>query len=89
VRHAALGVGVASGEVLRIEVKATAIPSDNQIGSIQPFGDGVTVVVADQLSAAQRAEVEAQHAGWFDRRGHLRLVTNDVFIDTEVAPGTR
>jgi len=88
-RGADLAVGLASGKVLLIDVKAAAIPTDRQLSAIQPCGDRVTVVVADQLSAAQRAAIESQHAGWFDRRGHLRLVTGDVFIDTDVAPAPR
>lgn len=27
--------------------------------------------------------------GWLDRRGHLRLVTDSLFIDTDIVPASR
>ncbi len=88
-RRGDLAVELDSGNTLLIEVKAAAIPTHAQIRAIEPSEDTLMVFVADQLSAAQRAEIESRDAGWLDRRGHLRLVTNDVFIDTDVVPFPR
>lgn len=88
-RRVDLVVELVSGDVVLIEVNAAAIPTHGQISGIESADHTVTVFVADQLSAAQRAEIESRDAGWFDRRGHLRLVTDGVFVDTDVAPAPR
>ncbi len=47
------------------------------------------VVVADQVPAALRPILNDAGIGWLDRRGHLRLVTDSLFIDTDIAPASR
>jgi hypothetical protein len=48
--------------------------------------DTVPVVVADRITEAARNELRDAGWGWLDLRGHLRLVGEGVFIDTDVAP---
>lgn len=47
------------------------------------------MVVADQVAAALRPILNDAGIGWLDRRGHLRLVTESLFIDTDIAPASR
>lgn len=47
------------------------------------------VVVADQIPASLRPILNDAGIGWLDRRGHLRLVAEGLFIDTDIAPASR
>jgi hypothetical protein len=76
---------------LALELKATALPTDSVVrGMIErrPQGPG-QVLVADQISAAVRAALNEAGIAWFDRRGHLRLVGQGIYIDADVSPRLR
>lgn len=82
-----------NGAVVRVEVKVVARVDP---ASIQRFGQSasqyqseVVVVVADRISTAARAALSDAGLGWFDRRGHLRLVAPEIFIDADVPPAGR
>ena len=47
------------------------------------------VVVADQISAAIRAELDGAGIGWLDRRGHLKLVAPGLHIDADIPRDVR
>ena len=47
------------------------------------------MVVADQVPASLRPILNDAGIGWLDRRGHLRLVADGLFIDTDIAPASR
>jgi hypothetical protein len=53
-------------------------------------GDGrISVLVADRITADARGRLNHGGWSWFDRRGHLRLRSPGVLIDTDVTPATR
>lgn len=47
------------------------------------------IVVADQVPAAQRAELDAAGIGWLDRRGHLKFRHLAVYLDADVPADER
>lgn len=71
-----------------VEVKATSTPTIDKLRSLATtrHPDRPTVVVADQLSPSARELLDAAGIGWLDRRGHLRLVADGLYIDSDVAP---
>lgn len=71
---------------LRVTVKAMAIPSADRVRDLADRrpNDAVAVIVADQIPAPIRAELNEAGVGWLDRRGHLRLVAPGVHIDADV-----
>jgi hypothetical protein len=79
------------GASVRVEVKGMALASAERVRELsRRTRAGVSiVVVADQIPAAIREQLNGAGIGWFDRRGHLRLVADGVFIDADVAPQTR
>jgi DNA-binding transcriptional ArsR family regulator len=46
----------------------------------------VPVLVADLITAPSREALAAAGLSWFDRRGHVRLWTEDLWIDADVTP---
>jgi hypothetical protein len=71
-----------------VELKAMAMPTDNRIRSLRarPRSGVTTVVVAHQVPGPMRGALDAAGVGWLDRRGHLRLVSNGVYIDSDLPP---
>lgn len=76
---------------LKLEIKAASVLTVDRIRAIaNSVGSGTSVVVvADRISFAIRSDLNGAGVGWFDRRGHLRLVADGVFIDTDVQPDLR
>jgi hypothetical protein len=52
-------------------------------------GAGVPVLVADRITADARKRLNDRGWSWLDRRGHLRLRSPGVLIDTDVTPSAR
>jgi DNA-binding transcriptional ArsR family regulator len=79
------------GRSVGIDVKAMAIPSADRVRDLvrSPRRDALSVLVADQISSPVRELLNDGGVGWFDRRGHVRLVADGVFIDADVAPQAR
>jgi hypothetical protein len=44
------------------------------------------MVVADRISADAREVLTAASVGWYDRRGHVRLVLPGIAVDADVVP---
>jgi len=57
-------------------------------GAIEAGGRGPRIVVADGISRAKRAELDAIGCGWLDLTGHLKFTAKGVWIDADV-PGVR
>jgi DNA-binding transcriptional ArsR family regulator len=89
--RADLVVDTPDGRSLEIEVKATSIATAEQVDRVVHWrGEGVVpVLVADQVPATMRNELEAHGISWLDRRGHLRLIAPGVFVDADVPPTGR
>jgi hypothetical protein len=52
-------------------------------------GDRVPVLVADRITVDARERLNQGEWSWLDRRGHLRLRSPGVLIDTDVTPSAR
>ena len=78
------------GELV-LEVKATAIPSTDLLQALgaRVAGGAKVVVVADQVSSGVRDALNQAGVGWLDRRGHLRITGDGLYIDAEVPPCSR
>jgi len=57
-------------------------------GLIEAGGRGPRIVVADRISEAKRAALDAIGCGWLDLTGHLKFTAQGVWIDADV-PGVR
>ncbi len=79
------------GRTVAVAVKAMAIASADRARELirNPEPGALVVVVADQISAPIRELLNDGGIGWFDRRGHVRLVADGVFIDADVDPQAR
>jgi hypothetical protein len=52
-----------------------------------PIDDGEQrVVVGDVVTGSARDSLRAQGMSWLDRRGHLRLIVEEVLVDTAITP---
>jgi hypothetical protein len=75
---------------LLVRVLANAAPSRvRRTIDATPDSDVVPVLVADAIPAASRAALEEHGWGWFDRRGHVRLLAPGMAIDTVAAADRR
>ena len=83
-----LVVRLADGATLLLNVKALAAPSPSEVASLTARDRPAhyPVLVADRLVPASRRELNQAGWGWLDRRGHLRLRSGSLIIDTDV-PG--
>lgn len=76
------------GSVMTIEVKATALPSLDWVAKLGAGSDQI-VVVADQIPSGVREQLNDHGVAWLDRRGHLRLVRDGLFIDADIPRSER
>lgn len=76
------------GSLLTLAVKASALPSQDWVAKLDDSPQRRIIVVADQIPAGVRDELNNRGIAWLDRRGHLRLVGDGVFIDADV-PSTK
>ncbi len=60
------------------------IASADRLRQTDPDRIYVPMVAADRLSADGRAALDRFGISWFDRRGHLRIQTSELFIDSDV-----
>jgi hypothetical protein len=83
-----LVVRVGVGATLPVDVKALAAPSPAEVASLvaRRRPAHYPVLVADRLVPASRRELNEAGWGWLDRRGHLRLRSGSLIVDTDV-PG--
>ena len=72
-------------------VRVAALPSVACVDELAAFvHEGrLAVLVADQISAGLRAELNRVGVGWLDRRGHLKLTAPGMVVDSDVAPDRR
>ena len=79
---------VVSGHEVPVEVKARATVTPAQVAALTSTAADAatvgTVVVADRVTEKAREMLRAASIGWFDRRGHLRVVAPGILIDTDV-----
>jgi DNA-binding transcriptional ArsR family regulator len=89
--RADLVVDTPDGRTVEVEVKAASIATAEQVDRVTHWrGEGVVpILVADQVPAAMRRELNAHGMSWLDRRGHLRLTAPGVFVDADVPPTGR
>ena len=76
------------GSVMVIEVKATALPSFDWVEKLDADSEHI-VVVADQIPNGVRERLNDRGIAWLDRRGHLRLVRNGLFVDADTPRAER
>lgn len=90
--HAGAGPDVVlarpDGSVMTIEVKAAALPSFDWVDKLVVDSDHI-IVVADQIPNGVRERLNAEGIAWLDRRGHLRLVRDGLFIDADIPRSER
>lgn len=67
---------------------ATGARADELIDEPQPAGR-MPVLVADRITADAKDRLAEAGWGWFDRRGHLRLRSPGMLVDTNVPVTTR
>ena len=69
-----------------LEVKAASIPTADQVRALakRAPANAILVLVADQIPATIRAVLNDAAIGWLDRRGHLRIIGDGVYLDTDV-----
>lgn len=84
-----LTVRTPDGSLLALDIKPVAVPSRGLLAAQRPNPGERLVVVADQISAAMRDELNEQGVAWLDRRGHFRLVGDGFFIDTDIPTDER
>lgn len=83
-------VELPTGSRAAIEITAVSVLSGVPAFRVNRGKSGtIHMVVADQVPAALRPVLNDAGIGWLDRRGHLRLVTESLFIDTDIAPASR
>ncbi|MGK2957732.1 MAG: hypothetical protein ACSLFB_04895 [Acidimicrobiales bacterium] len=77
--------------VVVLEVKASSIPTADQVRILaeRPPGEAIPVLVADQIPASVRVALNDSAVSWLDRRGHLRLTGDGLYIDADVPPVSR
>ena len=77
--------------VVVLEVKASSIPTADQVRILaeRPPGGAIPVLVADQIPASVRVALNDSAVSWLDRRGHLRLTGDGLYIDADVPPVSR
>ncbi|MCZ7537936.1 MAG: hypothetical protein M5T61_19710 [Acidimicrobiia bacterium] len=83
-----LAITAPDGTTFVVEVKAASIPTLDKLRSLAAtrHPGRPTVVVADQLSPPARELLDATGIGWLDRRGHLRLVAEGLYVDSDTTP---
>ena len=72
------------GSALHLDVRAAAVPTADWVARLRPIAGRQIVVVAEQIPAGIRDELNERSVGWLDRRGHLRLIGDGYFIDADV-----
>jgi hypothetical protein len=74
-------------QLLAVEVKPVVTALDSRVLIERAWQSGLPFLVAsERIADSARAALREAGIGYFDRRGHLRLVLEGIFVDTEV-PG--
>ncbi|MGO8871299.1 MAG: hypothetical protein ACLQPH_07825 [Acidimicrobiales bacterium] len=72
------------------DVKQVKVVRENDavlLAHLHEMSDGSpTIIVADRISEAARTELSRAGLAWLDRRGHLWIRTEGLFVNAEVAP---
>lgn len=84
-----LAVRAPDGSLIEIDTRASAVPTTAWVGNLRTDPHRRVVVVADQIPAGVRDDLDDRGLGWLDRRGHLRLVGDGFFIDADVPTNLR
>lgn len=84
-------IALPDGRLLPAALKAVSLPTAETIRALlAQLNEGeLPIVIADQIAERFRAELNDAGIGWFDRRGHLRLVADGLFVDADVPPQLR
>ena len=78
------------GETVFVQVKSSSlVTGDNAPGQLRRWSkdaeaEAAHLVVADRITAYGREELNRAGWSWLDLRGHLRMVSRGLFIDTDV-----
>lgn len=87
--QAALIVRSPSGVSFRVEVKAASVATADWVSKLDPHAEPRPVVVAEQIPSRIRQDLSSRGIAWLDLRGHIRLVDQHFFIDSDVPPPER
>jgi hypothetical protein len=84
--RADLVVTAPDGRSFEIKITATSVATAEQVDRIRHWrGEGVVpILVADEVPAAVRRDLDDGNVSWLDRRGHLRLTAPGLFVDAAV-----
>jgi hypothetical protein len=74
------------GRRIRVAPRSMAVVTPASVEQLAAPKGAVGVLVADRISEPARRALEERGWGWLDRRGHLRVWTEGVRIDTDIAP---
>lgn len=73
-----------------VEVKgASLVTADSAAGQLRRWStsaerDAIPMIIADRITSEGRKSLNEAGWSWLDLRGHLRLVGNGVFVDSDV-----
>lgn len=81
-------VGAGRGVTVRPVVRSvlSAGRAADVVRTLERVGGVVPAVIAPKIPAPAREVLNEAGVGWFDRRGHVRLVAPGLLIDTDVPP---
>ena len=70
---------------------ASLVTADSAAGQLSRWstntaGDAVPMIIADRITSDGRKRLNEAGWSWLDLRGHLRLVGDGMFVDTDVPP---
>lgn len=85
------GILTVDGARVALNLVARAHPTPADLRQLVEASAGhlPALVVADRISEPGREELRRAGWGWLDRRGHLRVWTPGVRIESPLGPGTR
>jgi hypothetical protein len=85
---AGLVISTPTGREVLVTVDHAGTLRTGDVGAA-PDGGTNRVIVADLVPQSVRSLLASAGINWLDRRGHLHLVTDDIWIDADVPPTPR
>jgi hypothetical protein len=71
---------------VRIAARTMSVVTPATVASLDAPRGTLGIVVADRISEPARRALDERGWGWLDRRGHLRVWTEGLRVDTDIEP---